>query len=87
MEKYSKDVLESLKGVELDASEEMKQLALNINDLLDMDDIDDGMDDDEKTKIKFLVEQLILQSKKVYGERYVTNMMKAATCLYLYLLY
>ena len=72
------DVLERLRGVEIDALEEIKQYALKIKDLLDMDE---DMDDDEKTKIRFLVEQLILQSKKVHGERYDADMMKTAVCL------
>ena len=59
------DVLERLRGAEIDVFEEIKQSALNIQNLLDMDD---DMDDDEKTKVGFLVEQLILQTKKVHGE-------------------
>ena len=45
-----------------------------MNDLLDMD----TMDNEVKTKVKFLVEQFMLQSKKVHGERYDANMMKTA---------
>ena len=37
----------------------------------------------KKTNVNFLVEQLILQSKKVHGERYDANTMVTAICLYL----
>ena len=41
------------------------------------------MDEDERTKVKFLTEQLLLQSKKLHGERYDASMMKTAIGLYL----
>ena len=59
--------------------EEVKGAALNISDIVDSAD----MDEDERTKVKFLIEQLLLQSKKLHGERYDTTMMKTAISLYL----
>ena len=57
-EKYSQivDVLERLREVEIDVYEEIKQSALNIKDLFNLDDMDDNMDDHQTTKDKLLVE-------------------------------
>ena len=50
-------------------SEEIKQSALDMKYLLDID----TMDDEEKTMVKFLVEQLILPSKKVHVSIFVAE--------------
>ena len=81
IETYSKihRVLERLRTSSNVVQEDIEGAALNISDIVDSAD----MDEDERTKVKFLTEQLLLQSKKLHGERYDASMMKTAIGLYL----
>ena len=72
-------VLERLRTSSNVVQDDIKGAALNISDIVDSAD----MDDDERTKVKFLIEQLLMQSKKLHGERYDASMMKTAISLYL----
>ena len=64
IEKYSQvvNLIEKLRNAPIDTNEELKTAAINMRSLLDMGT---ALEDDEKTKVKFLVEQLVLQSKSV----------------------
>ena len=72
-------VLERLRTSTNTVPEDIKGFALNINNIIDSAD----MDEDERTKAKFLTEQLLLQSKKLHGQRYDASMMRTAISLYL----
>ena len=59
--------------------DECQQAARNINNIVESADIDE----DERSKIKFLTDQLFLQSRNANGLRYEASTMKTAIALYL----
>ena len=81
VERYSQifAILERLRKCKHNIQEEFQQASRNINDIVELAD----MDDDEISKVKFLIDQLLLQSRKMHGQRYDASMMKTAICLYL----
>ena len=52
---------------------------MDLNNIINSED----MDEEERTRIKILIDQLMLQSKELHGQRYDASMMKTAICLYL----
>ena len=64
---------------EHDIQEEFKHMSQRLVDIVEGADIEE----DEKSKVKFLANQFILQSKKPNGHRYDASMMKTAISLYL----
>ena len=76
IEKYSQviDILNRLKKAEYDIAEELKGVAANIQDILDSDE---NLDESEKEKVKFLIDQMS------HGRKYDETRMKNAISLYL----
>ena len=81
IERYSQilNILERLTKSEHNIKDECQQAARNFNIIVESADIDE----DERTKIKFLTDQLFLQSRNANGLRYEASMMKTAISLYL----
>ena len=73
-------MLKRLRQTTIDINNELKSVSLNLKMLLEKDT---KLKDDEKTKVTFLVDQLVLQSKNQHGERYDSAMIKTAISLYL----
>ena len=70
------EVLKRLGTSERNVQEEIKHTAMDLNNNINSEDME------EERRIK-LIDQLMLQSKKLHGQRYDASMMKTTICLYL----
>ena len=82
IERYSQIpvILERVKTAEHNVKQEFENACRNIRNIIESAD---NVDDDAKSKIQFLTDQLLLLSKKPNGLRYDPSMMKTAISLYL----
>ena len=81
IERYSQipNILERVMKSAHNIKDECQQAVRNINNIVESAEIDE----DERSKIKFLTDQLFLQSRNANGLRYEASMMKTAISLFL----